>query len=69
MMPKNHYEEKYWYYDTVKNVSPLPRDIWTQFYNKEKLNKVQIYFKSLEMTHQFLYDEEFEQTMDLNKDS
>ena len=44
MMPKNHYEEKYWYYDSVKNISPLPRDLRTQFYNKEKLNKVQNLF-------------------------
>ena len=60
MMPKNHFEGNYRYYDAIKNTSPLPRDLQTQFYNKEKLNKVKIYFKSLEVTHQFLYDEEFE---------
>ena len=55
MTPKNHFQEKYWYYDSIKNINPLSRDLQTQFYNKEKLNKVETYFKTLEMIHTFFY--------------
>ena len=43
MMPKNHFQENYQHYDSIKNISPLSRDIRTQFYNKGKLNKVEIF--------------------------
>ena len=60
MMPKNHFQENYQYFDSVRNISQLSRDLQTQFYNKEKLNKVEIYFKTLQIIHKFLYDEELE---------
>ena len=60
MMPKNHFQQAYTYYDSIRNSKPTSRDLRTIYYNKDKKNKVEMFLKMLEMTHDHLYASKFE---------
>ena len=61
MMPRNHFETQYDYYDSVRNsTSLISSDPRALFHNQEQKFKVEKYIKVLELTFEQLYESEFE---------
>ena len=60
LMPRSHFEEKFSYYDSVMNATPSTKDYRSYFYGIEKENKRKIYFKTIKIHHQHLYNVELE---------
>ena len=61
MMPKNHFDNQYKYYDSVRNSSSIiSSDPQALFYNQEKKYKIEKHIKILELTFEQLYESEFE---------
>ena len=61
MMPRNHFELQYDYYDSVRNsTSLISSDPRALFHNQEQKFKVEKYIKVLELTFEQLYESEFE---------
>ena len=60
MMPRSHYEERFTYYDSVRNASFTLKAFRTYYFGKERENKRRIYFETLKIHHKHLYDLEIE---------
>ena len=60
MMPQSHYEERFTYYDSVRNASFNTKDYRTYYFGKERENKRRIYFQTLKIHRKYLYDLEIE---------
>ena len=60
MMPRSHYEERFTYYDSVRNASFTLKAFRTYYFGKERENKRKIYFETLKIHHKHLYDLEIE---------
>ena len=61
MMPKNHFDTQYNYYDSVQNsTSIISSDPRALFYNQEQKYKIKKYIKVLELTFEQLYESKFE---------
>ena len=59
-MPRSHFEEKNLYYDSVQNATSHVKDYCICFYKKEKENKREIYFETLKIHQQHLYNLELD---------
>ena len=61
MMPKNHFQDYFKYYDLVSNSSSsTSTDPCTLFHSKEKKYQIKKYMKVLEITRDQLYECKFE---------
>ena len=61
IMPRNYFEEKILYFDSIRNITPKAKDFHSLFFNEEKANKRKINFQSVKLCHKQLYQLEFKQ--------